>query len=301
MKAYWALIVIDLKLALRMRMVIFFNYLFPLIFFFTFGAFYHAGQNLDAITQVITMSLALGILGNGLFGAGMRTLQERELNILRRYKVTPITPGPLLVASMVTGWMLFMPYCILLLLLSRFFYYMPWPHEVVSLLVFISLGLIAFRSVGMVIAAVANTMQEGTILVQLIYLPMLFLSGAAIPSTYFGRSMQMISELVPATYLVRGMHAIMLANQNLVNEGISVIALGLTTLMGWFVGVKLFRWEKEEKIRARAKVWVLGVLMPFFVLGLWRMFHSADYASEPAGYISSPASVSRIGQQLTPR
>ena len=39
MKAYLALIGIDLKLALRQRTVIFFNYLFPLIFFFTFGVF----------------------------------------------------------------------------------------------------------------------------------------------------------------------------------------------------------------------------------------------------------------------
>ena len=43
------------------------------------------------------MVLVIGILGNGLFGAGMRAVQEREENILRRYKVTPITPVPLLV------------------------------------------------------------------------------------------------------------------------------------------------------------------------------------------------------------
>ena len=49
------------------------------------------------------MVLVIGILGNGLFGAGMRAVQEREENILRRYKVAPITPVPMLVASMVTG------------------------------------------------------------------------------------------------------------------------------------------------------------------------------------------------------
>src|SRR5258707_5352874 len=92
MKAYLELIKIDFKLALRLRAVIFFNYIFPLIFFFTFGAVFHAGQSIDNITRVITMSLALGVLGSGLFGAGIRALQERELNILRRYKVTPITP-----------------------------------------------------------------------------------------------------------------------------------------------------------------------------------------------------------------
>src|SRR5215831_6989766 len=145
MKTYLELIKIDLKLALRLRTVIFFNYLFPLIFFFTFGTVLGAGQSIDRITQVITMSLALGVLGSGLFGAGIRALQERELNILRRYKVTPITPGPLLVASMVTGWVIFMPSIVLLLALSVFWNHMPWPEHLIGLLCFVSLALVAFR------------------------------------------------------------------------------------------------------------------------------------------------------------
>ena len=44
MKSYLALIRIDLKLALRQRSVIFFNYLFPLIFFFIFAAGVKAEQ-----------------------------------------------------------------------------------------------------------------------------------------------------------------------------------------------------------------------------------------------------------------
>jgi ABC-type multidrug transport system permease subunit len=272
MKAYWALIIIDLKLALRLRTVIFFNYLFPLIFFFTFGQILNANHNPRGITQVITMSIALGILGNGLFGAGIRTLQERELNILRRYKVTPITPGPLLVASMVTGWMIFLPYIILLLTLSFFIYHMDWPHNVVSLLVFVSLGLVAFRAIGLVIASVANTMQEGTILVQLLYFPMLFLSGATIPASEFGWAMQIVSGFIPATYLVRGIQGIILHDQNLVSTASSILALIVTLLLGWFVGVKLFRWEKEEKIRASAKLWVLAVLVPFFIMGIWQAY-----------------------------
>ena len=69
MKSYKALIAIDLKLALRNRSVIFFNYLFPLIFFFIFGQAMHAERG-AAMTMVISMVLIIGILGNGLFGAG---------------------------------------------------------------------------------------------------------------------------------------------------------------------------------------------------------------------------------------
>jgi len=43
----------------------------------------------------------------------------------------------------------------------------------------------------------------------------------------------------------------------------------LTILGGGLISMKLFRWEKEEKIRGRAKLWVLVVLLPFIVMGVW--------------------------------
>src|SRR6516225_9564530 len=97
MKPYLALIKIDLKLAMRNRTVLFFNWLFPLIFFFIFAQSSHAEQG-GAITEIVAMVATIGVIGNGLFGAGMRAAQERENNTLRRYKVTPIGPLPLLVS-----------------------------------------------------------------------------------------------------------------------------------------------------------------------------------------------------------
>src|SRR5437879_12566994 len=108
MHTYLTLIRMDIRLAFRQKVVIFFNYLMPMVFFFVFAQSFHAEQG-GAITQVVTMVTVIGILGNGLFGAGMRAVQEREANILRRYKVAPITPLPLLVASTVTGIIVYIP------------------------------------------------------------------------------------------------------------------------------------------------------------------------------------------------
>ena len=149
---------------------------------------------------------------------------------------------------------------------------MPLPVHFFGLLVFISLGLIAFRSLGLVIASVANTMQEGTILVQLFYFPMLLLSGATFPSEKFPRVMQIIHNFVPATYLVRGMKNMMLKGQGLAEREnlISVVVMLITILVGTVISMKLFRWEKEEKIRGSAKLWVLVAILPFIVMGIWQ-------------------------------
>ena len=134
------------------------------------------------IAYFVSTVLVMGILGNGLWGAGMRSVQEREANILRRFKVTPISPLPILVAAMVSGWLLFLPALILLVGLAHFLYAMPLPQNWFSLFLMASLGVCSLRAIGLILAAVTNTMAEATIAIQSVYMPMLFLSGATIPA-----------------------------------------------------------------------------------------------------------------------
>src|SRR5580765_2823344 len=241
MKAFLALLKIDLKLASRNRAVLFFNYFFPLTFFFIFAQMFDARQG-SAILQVVAMVIVLGILGNGLFGAGMRAVQEREENILRRYKVTPITPVPLLSASMITGVVLYLPSVILIVFLAHQFYGMALPTQPLSLLLFVCLGAIAFRSLGLIIAAVVNSSQESNILIQPIYMAMLFLSGATIPLSVFPNWLQLVTQFVPATYVVIGLSGILQRGETLAQNSLSVLVLIITAFLGIFIATKLFRW-----------------------------------------------------------
>src|SRR5579863_7810141 len=270
MKAYKALVALDLKLALRNRSVIFFNYLFPLTFFFIFAQAMHAERG-SAMTIVIAMVLIIGILGNGFFGAGIRAVQEREANILRRYKVTPISPAPLLAASVVTGWILYMPNVLLIFTLAHFLYGMPWPQSMGSILIFITLAIVGFRAIGLILASVVNSMQESQLLVQLIYLPMLFLSGATFPLAMFPQWLLVVTQFLPATYMVTGIQGMLLRDEGIAANVQPALALVVTAFVGLFIANKLFRWEKEEKIRASAKMWLAAVLSPFLLLGFWQM------------------------------
>ncbi len=271
MKPYLALIKVDLKLAFRDKAVIFFNYLFPLIFFFIFAGLLKAERG-GTISFVLSMVLVMGILGNGLFGAGVRAVQERELNILRRFKVTPISPTPILVASLTSGWVIYMPIVILLVCLSHFIYGMPFPGRIYSLFCLITLGVFAFRAIGLILASVANSMQGSQILIQLLYMPMLFLSGATFPVTMLPQWAQVVSQFLPTSYLVTGFQGIFFRNESFFANGSAVLALIGTALLGTFISVKLFRWEKDEKISRAAMGWVLAVLAPFLILGSYQTY-----------------------------
>jgi len=269
MKSYVALISLDLRLALRQKSVLFFNYMFPLGFFIAFAQIMH-GDRGGSMTYILTMVTIIGVLSNGLLGAGVRAVQERETNILRRYKVTPITPAPLLIASTIVGWILFMPFVVLLFMLAHLAYGMPWPPNWISIFCFLTLGILAFRAIGMILAAVVNSMQESQILVQLLYLPMMLLSGATFPVSIFPAWLLVITQFLPATYLVSGMQGMMLHQEGIAENAQASFALLLTIVLGLFISYKLFRWEKEEKIRTSAKLWIGAVLLPFILLGAWQ-------------------------------
>ena len=205
MNSYIALIRLDLLMLARNRAVIIFNYLFPLIFFFVFaGIFKLGGPTGGAPAQVLGMVLTLGMLGNGLYGAGMKMVQDREAGILRRYKVAPISPQPLLVASIVSGWAGYLPLVIGLTVLTHFRYGMAWPQRPITLLLLVLCGLAAFRALGLIIAAAANNTQESNALIQAIYMPCLLLSGAAVPLTVLPGWAATVAKFLPASYLVTG-------------------------------------------------------------------------------------------------
>src|SRR5262245_3092591 len=132
MKAYLAQIRMNLRLTQRDRTALFFQFVFPLIFFFVFGSTFRSEHG--NATQLVNMVLTISVLGSGLFGAGLRAVAEREANILRRFKVAPISPGPILASSLVTGLIQFIPLVVLIVVMAHYVYGMPYPERLGSLL-----------------------------------------------------------------------------------------------------------------------------------------------------------------------
>jgi imidazolonepropionase-like amidohydrolase/ABC-type multidrug transport system permease subunit len=272
MKAYLANIRINLLLTFRDRMALVFGYLFPLMFFFLFGQTMGAAQGSGISRLVVGSVLLIGVLGNGFFGGGLRAVQERELGILRRFKVAPTTALPFLVSSLVVGLVNYLPSVILLVVLGHFVYGMPWPERPVTLLLFLAVGLLAFRSVGLIVASIVNSMQESQLFVQMLYLPMMFLSGATFPIEAMPGWLQIVSQFLPASHLFAGIQGILVRGESLGEQSKSIVALLLTLLVSTFLALKLFRWEKEEKVKATAKLWLVAALLPFVLLGVYQAY-----------------------------
>ena len=274
MKPYLAHILSNLQLTMRERSVFFFNYAFPLGFFFLFATLNRAKET-NTIAAVLTSVLTIGLLGNGFFGGGIRAVSDREAGILRRFKVAPPGALPILVSSMIVGVMQYLPVVVLMLVLSILQYGMQWPANWLSFFVFVIIANFAMRSLGGIIASVANSMAESQIIIQCLYFPMMMLSGATIPISILPEWAQSLVQFVPATHMVSGLQGILLKQESLLDIWKPVVALLVTTLVCTLISLKIFRWEKDEKLPLRAKAWVLVVLAPFFVIGAWNL-HSRE-------------------------
>ena len=194
---YLGLLKSQMQLAMREKIVVFFNYIFPLVFFFMFGELMGARTAVGSAQYLVSIVLTIGILGNGLFGIGHRAVQDREQDILRRMRLAPISAAPILFATLVSGLLVYIPAAVMTIALAHFVYYMPIPANIVSLLVFLAVANLAFRAIGMIIASIANTSNEAHIIIQIVYFPMLFLSGTTFPVSVLPEWVRDISSSSP--------------------------------------------------------------------------------------------------------
>ena len=271
MRPYLALFKVTLRLTLRDRWVLFFHHLFPIVLFIAFARLFHAGVGRGA-AYVAGMALAGGILGNGLWGAGVRSARAREAGMLRRFRVTPVGPLPILLAWMASGWLLYLPAMALLLGVAHFGYAMPLPRNWVPLLLMATLGVCAFRAIELILASVTGTVRQAAIAIGLLYLPMLFLSGAAIPAATQPVWAQTLAQFLPASCLVSGFQGILFHGRIMPDNARAAIALTLATAVSLFLSARLFRWEKGGKPRPRNRLWVAAAMGPFLLMGCYQAY-----------------------------
>ncbi len=277
MKATLALTDIRLKLLVRNRSAIFFSVVFPILFLFIYG-FLFAKGNSQAVRFLMGPVVVLTILGSGFWGVGLQLVFFREKNILRRFRPAPVGAGPLLMSGLLANWVLQVLLVIAEFVIARLVFGVPWPSHPVNLFIIGSLGLFAFAGIGMVVASVASTMQETQVLCNLLWFAMMFLSGATAPLAQLPEIVQHAALFLPSFYLVYAMQSILFRGASLLAMIPEIIAMLITFGAGYFVSIKLFRWDQQMRLPANAKAWVVPAIIPFAALGLWANFFSTRIA-----------------------
>lgn len=273
-----------IQLALRNKMFFFFSVVFPLGMFFLYAGIF-ARSNPRAVSYFLGPVIAFNVMGS-FWGLSAALVMFREQGILRRFHVTPVTATDMLGSSLLANFVLTLPTVSLELFLARFVFHVPSLGNIFSLAVLVTVGTLSFGSLGLVVASVTNTMQETQVLNQIIWLPLIFLSGATFPLAYLPDSVQHFGLFLPATYLVTALQSALYQSFSVWKILVQLLALSTWAVLTFFVAAQLFRWEPEAKIPRNAKLWALATVLPFFVLGAWENTNGDILKQAKAAYHS---------------
>jgi ABC-2 type transport system permease protein len=284
LKHFLTLTRMRIRLTLRNKMFVFFSVIMPFGFFFLYAGVFAKGDP-QTVRFFLGPVISLAVMGS-FWGLSAALVTFREQGILRRFHVTPVTASDMLASSVVANYVLTLPTIALELLFARLIFHVQNFGDLLSLWVFVTIGVVSFASMGLVVASVTNTMQETQVLNQLIWLPFIFLSGATMPLPFLPKAAQAVAIFLPATYLVWGLQAAIYLSAHFWSLWAEALPLLGWALLTFFVAANLFRWEPESKIPRTAKLWAAATALPFLFLGIWEHNNGALLLGSRAAYVS---------------
>ncbi len=236
----------ELRLFLREPMLGFFAIIFPTVLVVILGsvpAFREPSPGLGGLRVIdlyvpITLALILAMLGLQATPAVLATYREK--GILRRLATTPARPAALLGAQLVMSLLTAVGSAVLVLLVGRFAFGVPFPAHPAAFALAFLLSAGAVFSIGLLIAALAPSGKAANAIGTILFFPSMFFAGLWVPREVLPGVIRRIADFTPLGAGERALHE---AATGTWPALISLAVLvAYVVVCGW-TAAKLFRWE----------------------------------------------------------
>ena len=256
---------VSLSLHFRNRMALIYGYLFPTMFLIAFWVLYRYDR--VPLARHMGELLTVTALGGACFGLPTTMVSERERGVWRRYRLAPVRTGTLLSSTIAARYVLLVLAGLLQVALAMLIG-MPLPNHPLDLWIAFTFVAFALMGLGLVIATLADNVPAVQALGQCIFLPMLIIGGVAVQLTSLPEWVQHLSAFFPGRYAVEAMQT-SVTGAGLGVMRFSLLALLLTGLAGFVAGIRMFRWDAEQRFVERGgKAWVAVALAAWAAVGV---------------------------------
>lgn len=237
----------EARLFLREFFGVFFGLAFPLIMLFLFGSifgntpnpFFGGYGSVDVLTPAY---IAMLIGTSGLLSLTITISSAREYGILRRYRATPLRPQTILLSELLVLFFMLVLGVVLLIVCAKLVFHLRFAGSLLSVSGAFLLGSLSFYCLGFVLAGLLPTARAAQSVAMLIYFPMLFLSGAAIPREEIPATLRQVARILPMTEVVNLLRGLWVGDPWGKHLG-EVVYLAAVAAVGLALAVKTFRWE----------------------------------------------------------
>ena len=246
MKRFFTFLRTELKLSLRDMNMPIFAVIMPLVIFLILGIIYGAKPAYDSagytfLEQSFGAVSAVAICASGLMGLPQAISGLRELKILKRFRVTPVSPVFVLGVELA----MYVVYCLVSLATLAAAALSCGVRLRGSLPGFLgswALTMLSTLSVGLLVGGVAKDTRQASVIASTLYFPMLLFSGTTLPLEVMPKAMQTVVGVFPLTQGITMMkHAFLGIGPGSVLPPICVM-LALTALCT-LLSLRFFRWE----------------------------------------------------------
>ena len=175
--------------------------LFPAMFYVFFGLVFSMSSSMHMPTWLLATYGVFGIMGPALFGFGVGIAIEKGEGWLRLKRVAPVSPIVPLIARAAMAMLFALIVFVILATLGALFGDVRMPRaDWLALAATLTVGALPFCAMGLA-AGLWLSPQAAPAVVNLIYLPLAFLSGLWIPLMIFPQWLQSLAVALPPYHL----------------------------------------------------------------------------------------------------
>jgi ABC-2 type transport system permease protein len=231
----------------RSREAAVFTFIFPLLLFVLLGSVYSGHiYGVPASQALLAALLAYGCSTVAFAGLAITLVLRREQAILKRIRATPLPATTYVLALLASTLVVFAIETVALFLLGRAVFGTPFPTRVGSLAVVVVFGALCFSALGVGLSGLIRSGEGSSAVVNLIVLPMAFLTGAFGPTHHYPRFLRAVGDVLPLKYVVDLANAVYLHKHEVWSKPAALGILAAWGVVGVAVALWKFRWEPWE-------------------------------------------------------
>jgi ABC-2 type transport system permease protein len=232
----------------RSREAAVFIFVFPPMLFLLLGSVYDGEiDGYPAADVLLAGLLGYGAANTAFAGLTIQLVIRRESGVLKRLRATPLPQWTYLASVLLSTLAIFALQTVVIVALGRFLFDADLPDRWISLAGAVLLGVAGFAGVGLGAASLIRSAEGSSAVVNVILLPMAFLSGAFGPTDDYPEVLQAIGEVLPLKHFIDAVSAVYLDGEPLWRQGGAIAVVAAWGLAGLLVAARRFSWEPRER------------------------------------------------------
>jgi ABC-2 type transport system permease protein len=225
-----------------------FVFVFPPMLFLLLGAVYDGTiDGVPAADRLLVGILGYGCANTAFGGLAITLVIGRESGIVKRVRATPLPAATYLAAVLVSTLVVFALQMVLTVTLGLLLYDAEGADSWAAVVPVLLLGGVVFAGLGFGVASLIRSAEGSSAVVNLLVLPMAFLSGSFGPTSGYPDILQAIADVLPLTYLIDLTEAAYLHGDPPTADPGAVAVLAAWGLAGYAVAARRFGWEPRER------------------------------------------------------